>query len=150
MDCKYAMKMESLKRSLTFFYNLADQVISLYNMIRIKMDKYSDKEEYNDIIMLLNRSLVIIAKIIDKMPICLDSSYCDKFIRNFDFHINLLCTLYHSLNHFDLISNLISIKIKKVSLKKKKSFRESTKCIQFTLKLSKFTSITLIYHKLCF
>jgi len=100
MDCKYAMRMESLKRSLTFFYNLADQVISLYNAIRIKMDKYNDKEEYNDIMMLLNRSLVIIAKIIDKMPICLDSSFCDKFIRNFDFHINLLCTLYHSLNHF--------------------------------------------------
>ena len=43
MDNKYSMKMESLKRSLIFFYNLADQVISLYNSIRIKMDKYNDK-----------------------------------------------------------------------------------------------------------
>lgn len=76
MDEKYAMKMESLKRSLIFFYNLADQVISLYNIIRLKMEKYNDKEEYNDITTLLNRSLIIIAKIIDKMPTCLDSQFC--------------------------------------------------------------------------
>ena len=104
MDCKYAMKMESLKRSLIFFYNLAEQVMGLYNSVRVKMEKYSEKEDYNDILMLLNRSLVIIARIMDKMPICLDSNFCDKFIRTFDFHINLLCTLYHSLNHYDIIS----------------------------------------------
>ena len=63
MDNKYAMKMESLKRSLIFFYNLANQVISLYNNIREKMEKYNDKEEYNDIMALLNRSLIIITKI---------------------------------------------------------------------------------------
>ena len=120
MDCKYAMKMESLKRSLTFFYNLADQVISLYNAIRIKMDKYNDKEEYNDIMMLLNRSLVIIAKIIDKMPICLDSNFCDRFIRNFDFHINLLCTLYHSLNHFELISKPAPTKTRRASTRRRR------------------------------
>jgi hypothetical protein len=43
MDRKYAMKMEELKRSLIFFYNLADQVSSLYNGIRINMEKYNDK-----------------------------------------------------------------------------------------------------------
>jgi hypothetical protein len=43
MDAKYAMKMESLKRSLIFFYNLADQVVSLYHAMRVKMEKYSDK-----------------------------------------------------------------------------------------------------------
>lgn len=44
MDRKYAMKMESLKRSLIFFYNLSDQVISLYQTIRLKMEKYTEKE----------------------------------------------------------------------------------------------------------
>jgi hypothetical protein len=44
MDRKYAMKMESLKRSLIFFYNLADQVISLYQAVRVKMEKYTEKE----------------------------------------------------------------------------------------------------------
>lgn len=76
MDNKYAMKMESLKRSLIFFYNLADQVISLYHLMRQKLEKYSDKEEYKDILALLNRSLIIIAKITDKIPICLDSHFC--------------------------------------------------------------------------
>jgi hypothetical protein len=44
MDAKYAMRMESLKRSLIFFYNLADQVVSLYHSMRLKMEKYNDKE----------------------------------------------------------------------------------------------------------
>lgn len=43
MDCKYAMRVESLKRSLIFFYNLADQVLGLYHMMRQKMEKYNDK-----------------------------------------------------------------------------------------------------------
>ena len=73
------------------------------------MEKYNDKEEYNDIMILLNRSLIIITKIIDKMPICLDSNFCDKFIKTFDFHINLLCTFYHSLNHFEIISIFVII-----------------------------------------
>ena len=63
MDSKYASKMESLKMSLYFFYNLADQVSSLYHIMRQKMEKYSDKEEYKDIVGLLNRSLIIITKI---------------------------------------------------------------------------------------
>ena len=57
------MKMESLRRYLIYFYNLADQVILLYHTIRQKIEKYSDKEEYKDITGLLNRSLLIIAKI---------------------------------------------------------------------------------------
>lgn len=43
MEAKYAMKMESLKRSLIFFYNLADQVVSLYQAIRLKIEKYTEK-----------------------------------------------------------------------------------------------------------
>lgn len=76
MDAKYAMKMESLKRSLIFFYNLADQVVSLYHTMRQKVEKYNDKEEYKEIVGLLNRSLIIIAKITDRIPICLDSHFC--------------------------------------------------------------------------
>ena len=120
MDIKYAMKMESLKRSLIFFYNLADQVISLYNMIRLKMEKYNDKEEYNDIIAILNRSLIIIAKIVEKMPTCLDSYFVEKFIKSFDLNINLLCTLYHSLNHYEIISNYSLSQIKRTSLRRKR------------------------------
>lgn len=44
MEAKYSMKMESLKRSLIFFYNLADQVVSLYQAIRLKIEKYTEKE----------------------------------------------------------------------------------------------------------
>lgn len=54
---------------------------------------------------LLNRSLLILAKLIEPMPVCLDSQFCDRFVRTFDFQINLLCTLYHSLNHYEIISN---------------------------------------------
>lgn len=104
MDGKYAMKMESLKRSVMFFYNLAEQVVSLYQLMRLKLEKYSDREEYRDILALLNRSLAIIAKITDRIPICLDSQFCEKFIKTFDFNINLLCTYYHSLSHFELLS----------------------------------------------
>ncbi len=64
LNDKYAMKMEFLKRSLIVFYNLTDQVISLYQAVRIKMEKYTEKEEYNDIITLLNRSLQLLAKLI--------------------------------------------------------------------------------------
>jgi hypothetical protein len=53
---------------------------------------------------LLGRSLLILAKLIDPMPICLDSVFCERFVKTFDFHINLLCTLYHSLNHYEIIS----------------------------------------------
>ena len=98
--------MESLKPSLYFFYNLADQVISLYHILMQKVEKYNDKEEYKDIVGLLNRSLVIIAKITDKIPVCLDSHFCEKFIKTFDFNINLLCTYYHSLSHFELLSTV--------------------------------------------
>ena len=123
MDTKYAMKMESLKRSLIFFYNLADQVVSLYQAIRTKMEKYNDKEEYRDIITLLNRSLVIIAKITERMPLCLDSHFCDKFIKTFDFNINLLCTYYHSLNHYELISTKCVMQPRRASFRRTRSWR---------------------------
>lgn len=144
MDLKYAMKMQSLKRSLIFFYNLADQVISLYNLIRVKMEKYNDKEEYNDITAILNRSLIIIAKIVDKMPTCLDSYFCEKFIKSFDLNINLLCTLYHSLNHYDIISTYTFSKTKRTSLRRRRQSKESTKC---TLSMSKSRTYTKIIQK---
>lgn len=134
MDAKYAMKMESLKRSLIFFYNLADQVISLYHSMRLKMEKYSDKEEYKDILGLLNRSLIIIAKITDKIPICLDSNFCDKFIKAFDFNINLLCTYYHSLSHFELLSTSFSTQKRSPCHKKTRQLRASTRCTPFISK----------------
>lgn len=126
--------MESLKRSLIFFYNLADQVISLYHNMRQKIEKYNDKEEYKDIIGVLSRSLIIVAKITDKIPICLDSHFCEKFIKSFDFNINLLCTYYHSLSHFDLLSMVCLIKKNRRIKKKIRLWKVSTKCILFTSK----------------
>jgi hypothetical protein len=100
MDTKYASKIDGLKRSFIIFYNLADQVMMLYDVMREKMEKYSEKEEYKDIIFLLNKSLIIVSKITEKFPTCIDSYFCEKFMKTFDFNINLLCTYYHSLNHF--------------------------------------------------
>lgn len=146
MDSKNASKMESLKMSLYFFYNLADQVSSLYHIMRQKMEKYSDKEEYKDIVGLLNRSLIIITKITQKIPICIDSHFCENFTKSFDFHINLLCTYYHSLCHFELLSTALLIKKNRSCHRRIRLSKESIKCILFISKSKTFTSIIL---KLC-
>jgi hypothetical protein len=148
MDGKYAMKMESLKRSLMFFYNLADQVVFLYHAMRQKVEKYSDKEEYKDIVGLLNRSLIIIAKITDRIPVCLDSHFCEKFIKAFDFNINLLCTYYHSLSHFEQLSNSLPTQRRTPFPRRTRSWRESTRCTPSTSRSKIFTSTTWRSSKL--
>ena len=99
-------------------------------------------KEYKDILGLLNRSLIIIAKITDKIPVCLDSNFCDKFIKAFDFNINLLCTYYHSLSHFELLSTSFSTQKRSQCHKRTKQLRESTRCTPFISKSKTFINTT--------
>lgn len=110
-------------------------MVSLYHSIRVKIEKYNDKEEYKDILGVLNRSLIIISRITEKMPICLDSHYCEKFIKTFDFHINLLCTYYHSLCHFELISKFMFNWGKELILEKEKIVEGINKMYTIHLKI---------------
>jgi len=82
------------------------------------------------------------------MPTCLDSFFCEKFIKSFDLNINLLCTLYHSLNHYEIISKDVVIQINRTNFRRRKSFKESTKCIQFMSKSRISTKIILKFRKL--
>ena len=82
------------------------------------------------------------------MPTCLDSYFCEKFIKSFDLNINLLCTLYHSLNHYEIISKDAFIQTNRTNLRRRRSCRVSTKCTRFMSKSRKPTKIISKYRKL--
>jgi hypothetical protein len=52
---------------------------------------------------LLTRSLALIVRVTEPLPLCLDSLFCERFISTFDLHVNLLCIYYHSLSHYEII-----------------------------------------------
>ena len=63
---------------------------------------------------IINRSLFIINKMVEERTSSIDMFFCDKFIKIFEANLNLLCTYYHSLSHYEICGGMFKFEKKKI------------------------------------